>query len=180
LQARESLSVGQTTPPWALAFTTERARDWEPVLQVLVQVAQADQADTTQSMGQACSLHVFICWLWLHFLPPWATGVITLRERVWEPAAQDKVHALKAPQPETWQSTGHAWALQAWNSDSAGQVTPPNALCTLTPRWRVWVPEPQLLEQADQAAHWLTTQSIGQAVVLQDRRPVVSEQALPP
>jgi hypothetical protein len=45
--------LGQATPPWAAAFTTERERFLVPVAQVAEQAPKADHPETLQSMGQA-------------------------------------------------------------------------------------------------------------------------------
>jgi hypothetical protein len=53
LQVVEEVKVGQATPPFWAAVTTDRVLVLAPVPQVLVQVPYLDQPETLQSMGQA-------------------------------------------------------------------------------------------------------------------------------
>ena len=52
--------LGQATPPWAAAFTTERERFLVPVAQVAEQALKADQPETLQSMAHAKALQVWV------------------------------------------------------------------------------------------------------------------------
>ena len=78
----------------------------------------------------------------------------------------DADHSVHSP---TTQSTGQAWVLQACVSDRAGHAAPPNAAGVTTTRERDWMPEPHDFEHvdADHSVHSPTTQSRGQAWVLQ-------------
>jgi hypothetical protein len=57
LQVWVLAKVGQAEPPWAASAETLRVRDWLPPPQVLVQVDQAVQPETTQSFGHDTMLH---------------------------------------------------------------------------------------------------------------------------
>jgi len=72
--------LGQATPPWAAAFTTERERFLVPVAQVAEQALKADQEDTLQSMGQAKVLQATAMLKAGQTAPP-CTGVLIV-ERV--------------------------------------------------------------------------------------------------
>jgi hypothetical protein len=74
--------AGQPTPPRAGAMTMVRWRLWWPVPQVVEQVAQADQADTTQLIGQWLGLQVLVSMREGHTLPP--NWTLTSRGRVRE------------------------------------------------------------------------------------------------
>jgi hypothetical protein len=86
-----------------------------------------------------------------------------------EPVPQDSVHAEKADQAETIQSMGQAWMLQRCSSEVWAQTTPPLIAEVVTERVRVWEPEPQEREHADQLVKPDTTQSTGQVWALQTR-----------
>ena len=63
-------------------MTMVRWRLWWPVPQVVEQVAQADQADTTQLIGQWLGLQVLVSMREGHTLPP--NWTLTSRGRVRE------------------------------------------------------------------------------------------------
>ena len=137
--------------------------------QVLEHVAQADQADTTQSMGQVWVLHCRTSDKCLHTAPLCAAAVTVLLEREWVPEPQEWVHADQALNAVTTQSMGQNTSLQVRLDSRAGQATPPCWAAVATVRARDWVPLPQVLVQADQAEKEDTTQSTGQAWLLQVR-----------
>merc|ERR550514_881414 len=90
-----------------------------------------------------------------------------MRARDWVPVPQEWEQEPQAAHSETTQSTGQALVLQSWVSSRLGQMAPPCSVAVIMGRVRVWVPQPQDLEQACQSFHWPTTQSMGQAWVLQ-------------
>jgi hypothetical protein len=93
LQVVDEEKVGQATPPWAAAFTTERDLVLEPVPHDLVQAPKADQPETLQSMGQRKVLQVVEEESTGHTTPPRATAVTIDRALVLEPVPQDLVQA---------------------------------------------------------------------------------------
>ena len=141
---------------------------------------QAVHEDMTQSMGHWSSLQVRRFLTNVQLTPPWAAAVMILRAWIWEPAPQVFVQGVQADHPEGTQSMGQATVLQALVSERARQAFPPNAAAILTLRSRVWAPVPQVLVQAPKAPQAETTQSMGQAWVLQSVSSVRVGQALPP
>jgi hypothetical protein len=124
-QAWRSSRVGHTKPPCMACWVTTRVRDWEPVPQVLVQVAQAVQADTAQWTGHGPTLQVWVLAKVGQAEPPWAASAETLRVRDWLPPPQVLVQVDQAVQPETTQSFGHDTMLHSRDSARAGQSLPP-------------------------------------------------------
>ena len=105
------LSSGQATPPCAAAVVTWRERVWVPAAQVLEHSDQEVKEDTTQSIGQAWTLHC--CWEFSvgHATPPKALFLVLLRSRVLVPAPHDFVHGDQALHSLTRQSRGHEYWL---------------------------------------------------------------------
>jgi len=166
LQAREERRLGQTLPPWAEGVVTARVWLWAPEPQVRLQADQADQALTTQSTAQLCSLQLRVTERAGQATPPKAEVVVTSRVWLWDPLPQERLQVDQADQADTTQSMGHAWVLQAWDWASSGQTAPPWTGFTEIVRLRVWVPAPQDNEQRAQGDHLETWQFTGQAWVL--------------
>jgi len=80
----------------------------------------------------------------------------------------------------TWQCTAHGCELHFWDSDKDGHAAPPLALRVMTDRVLVWEPPLHRAEHADHADQPLTTQSTGQACVLQACVWAKGGHALPP
>ena len=102
------LSSGQATPPCAAAVVTWRERVWVPAAQVLEHSDQEVKEDTTQSIGQAWTLHC--CWEFSvgHATPPCSGWTDTLRALLWVPPPQVTEQEFQEPHSETTQSTGQA------------------------------------------------------------------------
>jgi hypothetical protein len=79
------------------------------------------------------------------------------------PVPQVAVHAVKAVQVDTRQSTGQAKVWQVFMNLVMGQVIPPWPFMLMMERVRCLVPEPQVAEQAVNAVQLETLQSMGQA-----------------
>ena len=82
------------------------------------------------------------------------------------PPPQVFVQSPQAPQPDTWQSMGQGWVLQAETEEVAGQAEPPYAVETVMYRTLVVVPPPHNRVQRPRLDHSLTSQSMGQLCVL--------------
>jgi hypothetical protein len=89
LQVFTLVVVGQATPPWAAAITTERVRFLVPVAQLAEQAVKADHADTLQSTAQAKVLHVVEAVKEGQPTPPKRATVTMERFLVLEPVPQD-------------------------------------------------------------------------------------------
>jgi hypothetical protein len=83
---------------------------------------KADHSLTAQSTGQAWVLQARVPARAGHALPPNATSVETVRDRVWVPVPHDVLHADHADHALTTQSTGHASSLQDCFSATAPHV----------------------------------------------------------
>jgi hypothetical protein len=156
----------------------ERVLDWVPVPQDWEQLEKVDQAESLQAMGQNWVLHWAVSVRPGQALPPWAAARVTVRVRCLEPVPQVLEQLENAPQAETRQSTGQAWALQT-RSWVKGQLAPPWAAAVMIFTGRTWVPEPQVLVQVDQSSK-VWTQLIGQGWVLQFLGEVRLPQLWPP
>ena len=82
------------------------------------------------------------------------------RVRYCVPEPQVLVQAVNLDQPEILQSRGQAKVLQLWKCLLKGHFAPPNAFVTTMERVRYWEPVRQLLEQAENADHPESLQSI--------------------
>jgi hypothetical protein len=123
------------------------------------------------------------------------------RVRVFTPGPQGCEHSVKAVQSPTTQSTasgdgtgvgcivgsgvgfgvGHASTSHASSSCKiAGQGTPPSLCSRVISRERAVTPGPQVALQAVQPVQSPSSQSTGQAMVLQSWVSVVAGQASPP
>lgn len=134
-------------------------------------VVQSPQSDTTQSTGQAWSLH---CWVSVklgHATPPWFALVSTLRDRVRKPPPHDFEHVPYSEKLLTTQCTGQCGLFgQSRVCCNAGQAAPPCAAAISTERDRVSEPpSPHDTEHKPHCPHADTWQSTGQACVLQSR-----------
>jgi hypothetical protein len=91
-----------------------------------VQVVQADQRDSLQSIGQAKVLQVAEAFSAVHLAPPWRGAVMTDLVCVLLPPAQVLVQAVHGDQEESLQSTEQANVLQDWVFSVARvHITPP-------------------------------------------------------
>ena len=103
----------------------ERVRCLVPEPQVAEQAVKAVQLETRQSTGQANVKHVLYSLVRGQDTPPCTLVVSTERLRFLVPVPQVAVHAVKAVQLDTLQSTGQWKVLQVFMNLVAGQVTPP-------------------------------------------------------
>ena len=171
-----SVNTGHCTPPLDAYVTMLRVRICVPLPHVAVHIVYSDHCPTTQSTGHACVLHVCVSTSAPHTSPPLAAAVTMVRVRDCEPVPHDLLHVEYAElHSDNTQSTGHACVLHVCTSVSSGQATPPCMLAVTTVRVRDCEPVPHvLLHVVYDADHWLTTQSTGQACVLQS---IVSDRA---
>ena len=132
-------------------------------------------------MGQCPTLHaIFLEKADSQAAPPKTGWTKTDREADLVPSPHVFVQEPQALHSDNSQSTGQEMTLQLADSVNAAHATPPKAAATSTERRRSLVPLPQVLEQASHAPQAETTQSIGQATVLQDFCSVRAGQATPP
>jgi len=131
-------------------------------------------------MGQAKVLQGTLT-LWIgQVAPPCWAGVITERDLVFEPVAQDLVQAVYSDQPETLQSMGQAKVLQVAVAWGVLQATPPFSADVITERSLDLRPEPQDLSQAPYLDQPESLQSMGQANLAQARNSALCLQSMPP
>jgi hypothetical protein len=147
-------------------MTIERDRLCRPPPQDAVHVLQPVKNVVQQSTGHGLVPQTAVSDCTGHSTPPNNAGVITERERDFEPVPHDAEHFLHAPQLVTLQSLGHGMLLQGCTSASVGHLMPPYAGWVEMPRVRLCMPIPQLLEQVSHATKSATTQSIGHTPVL--------------
>jgi hypothetical protein len=76
-------------------------------------------------------------------------------------------HSDQEVKDETTQSIGHAWTLHCCDDARVGHAVPPCAGLIEMLRALVCEPPPQVTEHEVQSPHAETTQSMGQAWVLQ-------------
>jgi hypothetical protein len=138
---------GHAVPPQLVACVTARVRCWLPPPHALVQYPQVPHDDMAQFTGQQWVLQgVGASSSASQRSPPFAGGTTTLRERVCWPPPQLVVHAVKLPQIDMAQFTGHASVEQTDTCSSAGQTAPPQLAPRSIVRKRVFVPPPHVLE----------------------------------
>jgi hypothetical protein len=146
----------------------------------LEQLPQADQAVTTQSIGQLSVAQGLVCTISGHLTPPKPASIVMERSRVMVPPPQDLEHWLKAAHPLTWQLTGQACMLQSRTWERVGHLAPPCWTGVTTERRRVLRPPPQEMVHALKALQPETSQSTGQALLLQSTTFLRAWQRLPP
>ena len=100
-------------------------RDWTPPPQSSEQVAQADQPETLQSMGQAKVWQLLITLVTGQARPPFLVAVMMERVVYLVPVAQVAEQAVYLANWETLQSMGQAKVLQDLESRVETQATPP-------------------------------------------------------
>ena len=81
------------------------------------------------------------------YLPPYFAAVITLRVVVCAPPPQVFEHDGQPAHGETTQLTGQCFSLHAFDSETFGQLLPPNLFTVMTVRLRFVVPPPHFLLQ---------------------------------
>jgi len=114
LHACSRFVSGHAAPPFDAGVVTVRVLVWTPPPHALEQAPHSDHDDTWHETAQTGAVHAWVSDRAGHAAPPYATGVVTERVRVWTPTAPHvDEHADHALQPPTWQSTGHAWTLHA-------------------------------------------------------------------
>ena len=122
LHACVSAVCGHATPPLAMSVLMSRERDCVPPLHDLLHVVHAWKALTSQSVEQACTLHVRVSSVCGHATPPLAYAVPTVRERDCVPplAPHDTVQVVQPLKAPTVQSAGQAWSLHTRVSSRYG------------------------------------------------------------
>ena len=101
LHSRVSVSSAQILPPNALLWSACRWRVWATLPQDFVHADHAPNAESRQSIKQAC------------WLPRFVAALLTWRVRVWNPAPHD---FSQPGQKETRQSWGERLVLQSRDS----------------------------------------------------------------
>ena len=81
----------QGMPPWRGETTTERARNWEPPEQDLVQGEKLPHLDQTQSTGQLKPLQLAVALVAPQAAAPHLAATSTVRVLVFLPAPHDLV-----------------------------------------------------------------------------------------
>jgi hypothetical protein len=153
--------------PPSVASVCTRERLWLPPLHDTVHVLQAENAPLTQSVGHACSLHVFASLSCGQAEPP-QFGCVCGRVRTDEPVPHDLLQGSQLPQLPIVQSTAHSWLLQSLSTRVDPQALPPDVGGVFV-RERVCVPVPQEAVHEVHADHMSSVQSVAHGCVLQSR-----------
>lgn len=168
------------TPPCAGHTTVVRERELWPAWHVEEHADHADQGLCTQSTGQSVILHAAVSSNAAQGLPPKLAARTTERDRCLAPPSHVTEHALQAVKCESTQSTGHGSTRQGSLITSVGQGVPPNFASTLTLRKRSRLPPPHVTVQAPQRPKSVTSQAIGQPLVLQTCSSRIAGHFFPP
>jgi hypothetical protein len=132
LHAFDSASRGHGRPWDCGATATARARAVVAPPQDRGHGDHAPHAPTSQWTGHALLApaaapagHGLTCFTAGQALPPCCASRVTARARAMVPGPQVVEHGDQDPNPETWQSTGHADVPHARDSRRWGQLLPP-------------------------------------------------------
>ena len=112
LQLRVSCWWSHGLPPVA-GWVTLRLRLCVPVLQLVLHVVHAPQADSTQCPGHGCWLHALCSFRYGQAYPPKVAAVVTLRDLDCDPVPHDLVHVDHAPKDDTTQWPAQVCVLHA-------------------------------------------------------------------
>lgn len=169
LHGRDSLPLPLHSWPPLVAGFCVRVRTFAPSPHEVEQAPKVPQLPQAQSTGQACLLQLCASRpVPVHWAPPLADCVATVRFLVEVPLPQLWEHRLNFDQLLHVQSTGHGCELQ----DSVSlplpmHGTPPCMAPVATARYLILEPPPHELEQTVKAPHEPQAQSTGQACWLQ-------------
>ena len=167
LHAADCSSAAQALPPWRAHWSALRVRFLRPPSQLRLQLSQAPQAPSLQSIGHGLFLHELVSARNGQMRPmpcvsvvPWLT---TLRVRFMTPPPHLRVHEPQEPQAPTSQLIGQMPRLQGVVSPSLwpAQVLPPNMGSVLTARLRCLKPALQVAEQSLHVPHAASSQCTG-------------------
>jgi hypothetical protein len=152
------LSAPHLSPPNCGCLVTLRDLDFTPPPHFLEQDSQEFQELSMQCTGQLCVWHFCVLLSAGHALPPYLAVVVTVRLVVCAPPPQVFEHDGQPAHGETTQLTGQCFSLHAFDSETFGQLLPPNLFTVMTVRFRFVVPPPHFLLQGVHLPQLLTWQ----------------------
>jgi len=152
------LSAPHFSPPNCGCLVTLRDLDFTPPPHFLEQDSQEFQELSRQCTGQLCVWHFCVLLSAGHALPPYLAGVTTVRVVVCAPPPHVFEHDGQPAHGETTQLTGQCFSLHAFDSETFGQLLPPNLFTVMTVRFRFVVPPPHFLLQGVHLFQLLTWQ----------------------